>query len=205
MLITTNRRKKILSVGALVLGFIAPVLAVNLSINPIYSEARFAPADKLHAGCINAVNINFDAQSQAVENVHAVVSYDPNDVQIIRVDSSTDDPSLVNYNIEYDRVVLNYLNPKNQSLNKKSLFTVYFKSIDTLTSSMMGIETGSYVLTQDSQKMQLKGSSALTFAKVAECDPDVLPPEVSLEIPKNNKDKLPLDTYFAFSIKDAGK
>ena len=136
MLITKNRKKKILTVGAFVLGFIAPVLAVNLSINPLYSEARFTPADKLHAGCINAVDVNFDAQSQTVENVHAVVSYDPTVMQIVRVDS-TADQSLVNYNIEYDKVVLNYLNPKNQTLNKKSLFKIYFKGLDSLTSSVM--------------------------------------------------------------------
>jgi len=38
-----------------------------------------------------------------------------------------------------------------------------------------------------------------------ECDPDEVPPVVSLVSPQNNEEPIPLDRYFVFDIKDTGK
>ncbi|MBU0627154.1 hypothetical protein KKG31_02875 [Patescibacteria group bacterium] len=51
----------------------------------------------------------------------------------------------------------------------------------------------------------LHSQTQLQFSKVPECNPDVVPPSISLVTPKTNKEVLPLDTYFVFAIKDMGK
>jgi hypothetical protein len=121
-----------------VLGIIAPVLAIKISLDPLYMDARFEPADTLHAGCINSTNLMFQSEGQEIENVHLVFSYMPNDIQIVRV-ASTADKSLINYNIDYDSLVLNYLNQKGKKLNNATLFQIYFKSSESLTSTVLSL------------------------------------------------------------------
>ena len=123
----------------MVLGILAPVLAVKVSLDPLYMDARFEPADTLHAGCINSANVLFQSEGQDIENVHLVFSYIPNDIQIVRV-TSTADKSLINYNIDYDSLVLNYLNQKGKKLSNVTLFQIYFKSLDTLTSTVLSLD-----------------------------------------------------------------
>ncbi|MBU0627153.1 hypothetical protein KKG31_02870 [Patescibacteria group bacterium] len=44
----------------MVAAMVAPVLAATVSIKPEFGEARFAPADKLHAECLNSVHVGLD-------------------------------------------------------------------------------------------------------------------------------------------------
>lgn len=85
-------------VGA-VIALVAPVLAVQISLDPVYENARFEPADKLHAGCLNTVKVQFKSEGQEVENVHLVLEYNPKDIQIVSVESEVADENLLNYNI----------------------------------------------------------------------------------------------------------
>ena len=121
------------------LGVIAPVLAIKVSLDPLLMDARFTPADTLHAGCINSANVSFQSEGQEIENVHMVFSYAPNDIQIVRV-ASTADKSLINYNIDYDSLVLNYLNQKAKKLANVTLFQIYFKSQENLTSTVLSLD-----------------------------------------------------------------
>lgn len=201
---TRNITKKILAGGVTLLAIVAPVLAIKVSLDPLYMDARFTPADTLHAGCINSANVAFQSEGQEVENVHLVFSYLPKDIQIVRV-ASTADKSLINYNIDYDSLVLNYLNQKSKKLSNVTLFQVYFKSLDSLTSTVLSLDKWSYALLKNGEKVTLNSKSQLTFAKGMECDPDEVPPVISLVSPQNNQELIPLDRYFVFDIKDTGK
>ena len=204
MMTTRNIRKKIFAGGVVMLGVIAPVLAIKVSLDPLYMDARFEPASTLHAGCINSTNVMFQSEGQKIENVHLVFSYIPDDIQIVRV-TSTADKSLINYNIDHDSLVLNYLNQKSKKLSNVTLFQIYFKSSDNLTSTVLSLDKWSYALLKGGDKVALNSKSQLTFAKGMECDPDEVPPVVSLVSPQNNEEPIPLDRYFVFDIKDTGK
>lgn len=134
-----NITKKILAGGVTLLAIVAPVLAIKVSLDPLLMDARFTPADVLHAGCINSANVMFQSEGQEIENVHMVFSYVPEDIQIVRV-ASTADKSLINYNIDYDSLVLNYLNQKGKKLSNVNLFQVYFKSQDSLTATNLTLD-----------------------------------------------------------------
>jgi hypothetical protein len=43
------------------------------------------------------------------------------------------------------------------------------------------------------------------FADVPECEPDIIPPSLSLIYPKDTTARIALDQYFVFDIKDIGK
>jgi len=58
---------------------------------------------------------------------------------------------------------------------------------------------------KDGSKVTLNNKTILSFAKVAECDPDQVPPTIALVGPQDNKELIPLDRYFIFDIKDMGK
>jgi hypothetical protein len=45
----------------------------------------------------------------------------------------------------------------------------------------------------------------LNFAQVPECEPDIVPPSINLIYPKDTEQKINLDQYFIFDIKDIGK
>ncbi|MEI6118659.1 MAG: hypothetical protein WCP92_05555 [bacterium] len=42
----------------------------------------------------------------------------------------------------------------------------------------------------------------MDFAQVPECEPDIIPPSLSLIYPKDTQQKISLDQYFIFDIKD---
>jgi len=201
---TRNIRKKIFTGGMVMLGIIAPVLAVKVSLDPLLMDARFTPADTLHAGCINSANVMFQSEGVQVANVHMVFSYLPTDIQIVR-DASTAEKSIINYNIDYDSFVLNYVNQNTKKLTNVNLFQVYFKSTENLTSTVLSLGTWSYVILQDGSKVKLAGQTQLSFSKWLECEPDEVPPVIALVSPQDNKEQIPLDRYFVFDIKDMGK
>lgn len=201
---TMNMMKKIVAGLVVMLGIVAPVLAVKVSLDPLYMDARFEPADLLHAGCVNSANLLFQSEGQEIENVHVVFSYLPQDIQIVRV-SSTADKSIINYNIDYDSLALNYLNQKGKKLANVTLFQIYFKSQENLTSTVLSLSTGSYALLKNGEKVTLQWDTNLSFSRGLECEPDEVPPVVSLVSPQSNIEKIPLDRHFIFDIKDGGK
>lgn len=200
----TNNKKISLLVVSFLCTF-APVLGASVSLDPSYYEARFTPAETLHAGCVDSVKLNFKADGKQIENVHLVMSYVPKDIEIARVASDANDPTMINYNVEYDRLVLNFLNPEWKKLSNTSLFQIYFKSVESLTSTVISLQSWSYALTTNGEKIPLTAQTPLSFKNVAECDPDIVPPIISLNTPTNNKDTLPLDAHFIFALQDMWK
>lgn len=76
-------------------------------------------------------------------------------------------------------------------------------SIDTLDFSFA---PGSYLVTKQGDRIELLWSVFLLFAPVTECDPDIVPPSITLIKPSiNSTGWVPLDSLFVFSLKDVGK
>ena len=87
--------------------------------------------------------------------------------------------------------------------NATTLFQITFRSA-TIGKEMMLLDTGSEAIIAG-KNVPLKGTFALDFAKVPECEPDIVPPSISLIYPKDTKQRISLDQYFVFDIKDIGK
>ncbi|MEI6774714.1 MAG: hypothetical protein WCL18_08275 [bacterium] len=64
--------------------------------------------------------------------------------------------------------------------------------------------TGSEVVAGDTTT-PLTEIFTLDFAKVLECEPDIVPPSINLIYPKDTQKRIGLDQYFIFDIKDIGK
>jgi hypothetical protein len=55
-------------------------------------------------------------------------------------------------------------------------------------------------------KNPIKTDFNLEFAKTPECQPDIISPSINLVFPKEDmKQKITLDQYFIFEVKDIGK
>jgi hypothetical protein len=85
------------------------------------------------------------------------------------------------------------------------LFTISFKSNEFATESLFAIHKPSYVIDQNNKEILVFVEQKLSFEKVPECEPDILPPTITLVKPQNTSALLELDTYFTFSLKDEGK
>lgn len=51
----------------------------------------------------------------------------------------------------------------------------------------------------------MNGNIDLTFEKVPECEPDIVPPNITLIYPKDTDQRITLDQFFVFDVKDIGK
>lgn len=60
------------------------VFADTLSIDPLYSDERFPPTDKLHAGCLHTADINLSTDADIID-VHVVLEYDTELIDVLRV------------------------------------------------------------------------------------------------------------------------
>ncbi|MEI7557614.1 MAG: hypothetical protein WCJ45_01920 [bacterium] len=54
-------------------------------MQPLYSDVRFQPADKLNAGCTNSADILFAPQGQSITRFKIVLYYDPATIEILRI------------------------------------------------------------------------------------------------------------------------
>lgn len=84
------------------------------------------------------------------------------------------------------------------------MFHLNFQSKKDIAQTDVLIATGSYFVT-NGKIVYLQEKFPLQFATVPECDPDIIPPSVSLVFPQDPTTKMPLDQYFVFEIKDADK
>lgn len=198
-----HKTKKLIA-SIMTLASIWCVLAAKVSIDPIYQDARFTPANTLHAWCLNSADIVFQSELASVENIHLVMSYNPQDIQIVRIASEAD-KSLINYNVENDRIILNYLNANWEKLSNNKIFKIYFKWSESLTWTSLIIDKWSYALSKWSEKIELSNKTNLSFDVAQECEPDDLAPIISLSVPQDTQAKLPLDAYFSWDVKDIWK
>jgi hypothetical protein len=118
---------KYLFVMSFILLGITSVQAVSLQFQPIYEDARFEPANVLHAGCLNSADILVDVRDVETTSLEAELQYDPNDLDILRVENMTENLS---YELSYESV---YFAKESLGIGETKLFRLYFKSNDDLT------------------------------------------------------------------------
>jgi hypothetical protein len=76
----------------------------------LYSDVRFQPSDKLHAGCTNSADILFSPQGQKIAKFKIILSYNPESLEILRILPTVDDGS-ASSKIEYNKIILEVNNP----------------------------------------------------------------------------------------------
>lgn len=175
----------------------------KVSFQPLYSDVRFQPADKLHAGCTNSADILFSPQGQKITKFTLTLYYNPENIEITRILPTTKD-GILSSKIEYNKIILEVNNPSfNSSTETKSFFQLYFKS-NIVGSESIIIWTWSEAVTAN-KTYPLVWTFNLDFAEVPECEPDIVPPSINLIYPKDSSERINLDQYFIFDIKDIWK
>jgi len=186
--------------GMMVMGF---VRWAKVTFQPQYSDVRFQPADQLHAGCTNSADILLSSQGQKITKFTLVLYYDPDQLEILRI-LPTDTTSITSSKIEYNKITLEVQNPSfTSSTQAKSFFQIDFKS-DTAGQENISLGTGSDAVIAN-KIMPLAGIFTMNFVQVPECQPDIVPPNINLIYPKDTIQRIHLDQYFIFDIKDIGK
>lgn len=146
-------------------------------------------------------------KSSAKENISSlrlIVDYDPAVVQILSIKPADGFKDILDTQIEYDKVVATVLDaPMTGNTNK--IFTIAFKSLESASGALFAIRKPSYIMSKSAEKTPIFVEKNVSFAKVPECEPDSLPPIISLSKPLSESGVLAIDSYFVFSIKDAGK
>jgi len=175
----------------------------KVSIEPIFFEERFQPSDKFHAECTNSADVLFSPQGQKITNAKIVLSYNPEALEILRI-LPVQPLENVSSKIEYNKIILNIASPKFTSLTEtKAFFKIYFKS-STPGRQLLSLATWSEATTS-TKNIALSWSFPVEFVTVPECEPDIVPPSINLIYPKNSEERIYLDQYFIFDIKDIGK
>lgn len=176
----------------------------KVNFEPLYSDVRFKPSDKLHAGCTNSADILFSPQWQKITNFKIILSYNPEKLEILRILPISNDKS-VSSKIEYNKIILEVNKPTfSNSTETKWFFSLYFKSTST-GKNVLTIITGSEATTSTDKLYPLTWTFDLEFVEVPECEPDVIPPSINLIYPKDSNEAIYLDQYFIFDIKDIWK
>jgi len=187
----------------MVVGMFWCVLWAKVTFQPLYSDVRFQPADKLHAGCANSADILFSPQGQKITKFTLVLYYNPENIEIIRILPNNTN-GIASSKIEYNKIILEVDKPIfTSSTETKSFFQLYFKSA-IVGKEIMVLGTWSEAITAN-KTYPLAGAFDLNFEKVPECEPDIIPPSINLIYPKDTQQRITLDQYFIFDIKDIGK
>lgn len=175
----------------------------KISFQPLYSDVRFQPTDKLHATCTNSADILFAPQGQKITKFTLVLYYNPENIEILRIVPTTNNGTLTS-KVEYNKIILDVENPTFAiSTETKSFFQIYFKS-NVVGKDTLVLGTWSEFISSD-KIYQLSETFSLDFASVPECEPDIIPPSINLVYPKDTTQRITLDQYFIFDIKDIGK
>jgi len=196
--------KKVLLLTIILSTISLPSLANQVLLTPNYEDPRFAPSDKFHAGCNNTFDVILESV-EAIKNVNLILQYNPDEIEIIRLIPDTSSPEEnFEQKVEYGKIDFSKSNQNNLLKNKK-LFKIEFKSNADITWTLLSLLNWSNIMTNTNEKVWLTKTFELQFAKVSECQPDIMPPSVKLIQPRNTADELPLDAYFVFDVKDNDK
>lgn len=175
----------------------------KVTFQPLYSDVRFQPSDKLHTECSNSADILFSPQGQKITKFKVILSYNPETLEILRILPNVNNGTATS-KIEYNKIILEVSKPTfASSTESKSFFQIYFKS-NVVGKDTIEIAEWSEANTS-SKTYPLAGTFDLEFTKVPECEPDIIPPSINLIYPKNSDERLYLDQYFIFDVKDIGK
>jgi len=195
--------KKFIVAFGLVFAFcFSSVGALHVELTPSYADARFEPADKLHAGCVHDAQVTLVADRLDLESAHLELVYQADDLQILRLD--LDVVEWASYDLEYDRIIFDIKNLNNEKENI-DLFRLHFKSVESLRETLLELVQESYLVTDYGEKLPLRWEFTLSFAEVSECQPDIIPPSVVFVHPGNESKNISLDSKFVFTVKDVGK
>lgn len=179
--------------------------ASQLLLEPAYLDKRFPPADKLHIWCSNEIWASIVADQKDINAFRIIINYNPKNIQILWVVWTSGFQNAINSSIEYDKIVINYIDSKPISMWKNNFLKLHIKSTWDFLQSTFTIASGSYTVNQKWVKTDLNWSQTIDFAKVPECEPDIVSPTTILVTPTNTKDRIALDSYFVFDIKDEWK
>ncbi|HMS91304.1 MAG TPA: hypothetical protein PKC87_03735, partial [Candidatus Absconditabacterales bacterium] len=198
------KTKNILTRGLVVIiGMIGAVQGAKVNFQPLYSDIRFQPTDKLHAGCNSSADILFSPQGQKITKFTLVLYYNPENIEILRI-LPTVNNATSSSKIEYNKIILEVENPIfSSSTQTVSFFQLYFKS-DMVGNESLILGTGSEYISAN-KTYPLSATFPLQFGQVPECDPDIVPPSINLIYPKDSQQNIQLDQYFIFDVKDIGK
>lgn len=177
----------------------------QVSLNPIYSPDRFQPSDKFHAGCENQMDVVFDLDNANINWVNAILKYNSQDIDIIKIVAEWERENNLSYVIEDDKITFNKLKTDNGWLNDIT-FRLFFKWDESLKTTNFSFVDWSYVLDDKGNMQEINADYQFDFSNVPECNPDILPPRVELVFPVlKTGDFVALDSYFKFNIFDDGK
>lgn len=181
---------------------IGSLYANNLVVQPMFSDKRFPPVNKLHAGCSNSFDVLLNTKDEVGE-IRTEIDFNAEDVRISRIVPSI---QLQNATVKVDNgKIIFYQSPIPEDFDMRMpLFSVFFSNTEDITKSTIKF-VNSYVTTIEGNKENLDSSYTLNFAKVPECNPDIIPPKIELIYPKPNATNIPLDSYFTFKATDIGK
>lgn len=198
-------KKYLLSLFGLIL-FVWTTFAAQITIQPQFSDARFQPDDKLHAWCINKAVVQLKStDNEKISSFRLIISYEPQNIEIIGIKPNNEYKDILDSKIEYDKIIVSLLNKQIPSGNS-DLFTLSFKSNTYASWSLLSIHKPSYLIWwKDNKEIPVFVEQKLSFEQVPECDPDILPPTISLVKPSNTSLPLGVDSYFTFSFEDEGK
>ena len=196
------RTRQSIGIGILCLASIGTLYANNIVVQPIFSDKRFPPVNKLHAGCMNSFDVKLNSKD-SIGEVRIEIDFDADDIRIGRIIPST---QLENATIKIDNGKITFYQspiPNDFDL-RMPLFSVFFSNSESTTKSTIKF-INSYTTSIQGDKNILDSSHTLNFAKVPECNPDIIPPKIELIYPKPNATNIPLDSYITFKVTDIGK
>lgn len=197
-------RKIFLGVVAMLL-FLGASFAADLNVKPLYSDERFPPTDKLHAWCLQNADITLETELD-IKEINVVMDFDPEKVDILRIlpDHKNRDEK-IDFEIKYGEIVYNHKNMVYTPWYEIKIFGMMFNSAKDIDKVDFVFASWSYAVTQWNVRINLEWKRTIPFASVPECDPDVIPPSVTLVKPVPSESGIALDSLFVFEMKDAGK
>ena len=177
----------------------------QVSLNPIYTSERFSPSDKFHAGCENQIDVVFQLDNSKIDWLNAILDYDWDEVEILRILAVWEKENNLNYTVENDKIIFSKLKTDWEWMDKIT-FSLFFKVWTDLQISKFSFAKWSYVVDSKWNMVELEWNYDFQFSEVPECDPDIVAPSIELLFPKvESWDYVALDTYFQFEIDDQGK
>jgi hypothetical protein len=189
----------------LFLFWLTPAIWSNLVIEPIFSDKRFPPIDKLHATCTQTANVHLRSDLDIVD-VSVLLQFDPQKISISRVLQETKyTDSLIDSHVKYGEIFYRHKDMEADSSKQKKLFSLIFQSHNNVDVADFVFASWSYAITRSGDFVDLTSNTSLFFAPVPECDPDIIPPYVTLVKPFPSASGIALDSLFVFEIKDLGK
>lgn len=177
----------------------------QVRLNPVYTSERFQPSDKFHAGCHNQIDVIFDLENWNIDLINAILQYDNSNIEILKIVPEGEEENKLTYSIEENKITFNKMKAEGRTLDKV-IFKLFLQSNEDLKQSDFSFVEGSYLVDEFGNSLDINNSYSFEFAKVPECEPDIVAPSIELIFPiLNTWEYVALDSYFTFEMKDQGK